>query len=170
MKPRRVQNNDIQISTSVHTVSFRFFTDEQLLYTDEWQGTINKNKINSINELIGNTAPSSAGYSFEYPYKSGFLNFSSIRNVYISSSNLGTLNVIGPRGSSCSILKKVPVSSDYGFLILDQNSVAHDYVDVSRQTMKSLEFRLEDVYGNLINLHNSPVSFSLIFETVSNEM
>ena len=46
-------------------------------------------------------------------YESGFLDLSSIHNIYIHCPNLGHLNSIGVRGEN-SIIKKIPVSSSFG--------------------------------------------------------
>ena len=46
----------------------------------------------------------------------------------------------------------------------DMNLNAEDHVDASRQNLKSLSFRLRDVYGNTINLHGQNLSFTLIFQ------
>ena len=39
----------------------------------------------------------------------------------------------------------------------------HDWIDVSKLLLKTLEFRLSDAFGNTIDLRGSPISFSLIF-------
>ena len=49
--------------------------------------------------------------------------------------NLDYFNSIGVRGES-TIIKKVPVSSSFGHLIIDSVVPPHDKMDVSRQTAK----------------------------------
>jgi hypothetical protein len=80
------------------------------------------------------------------------------------------MNVIGPRGSIHPVIKKVPVTSDYGFNIFSGESIAHDYIEASRQTWKCLEFRLEDVHGNAIDLNYCPVSFSIVLSTILEDL
>ena len=65
-----------------------------------------------------------------------------------------------------TIIKKIPVSSGFGYLIIDSVVAPHDKIDVSRQLIKRLEFSLRDVYGSIINLHGASISFSLIFQTI----
>ena len=80
------------------------------------------------------------------------------------------MNIVGPRGSVHPIIKKVPVTSDYGFNIFSGGSISHDYVEASKQVWKCLEFRLEDVYGNVIDLNDSPVSFSIVLSTILEDL
>ena len=75
-------------------------------------------------------------------------------NIYISSPNIGSFSTLGPRGES-NIIKKVPVSTDYGFMIFDNVVAPHDYMIVSKQLLKTLEFRLSDAYGRTIERHPS---------------
>ena len=82
--------------------------------------------------------------------------------MYISSATLSTFKTLGPRGE-CNIIKKVFVTTEYGFTIIDNIVVSHDWIDVSQQLLKTLEFRLSDAYGRTIDFHEIPVSFCLIF-------
>ena len=93
-----------------------------------------------------------------------FIDLLNVHSIYICSSNLGSFQTLGPRGNT-DILKKVPVSSNYGYLILDSVVSTIDGIDVSKQGIKTLHFRITDVRGNIIPLHGSHVSFSLIFKS-----
>ena len=116
----------------------------------------------SINEILRNTVPKPTSTKFE----TEFLDLINTHNIYIHSPNLGfNYNTIGCKGEN-SIIKKVPVSSGFGYQILDTVVAPHDKIDVSRQNIKTLHFSLKNVFGNTINLHGSNVSFSLIFVTM----
>ena len=80
-----------------------------------------------------------------------------------------SLSVIGPRGAVCNICKKVPVTSEYGYVVFSGGSIAHEYIECSRQTWKTLEFTLEDVNGNIIDLNDNPVSLSIILSTINED-
>jgi hypothetical protein len=56
-----------------------------------------------------------------------------IRNLYLHSTTLGNLNSIGPDGCQ-TIIKKIPVTSDYNIMIFDQCVLYNDYNDCSHQT------------------------------------
>ena len=95
-------------------------------------------------------------------YESGFIDLLNVHNVYLHCPNLGHFNSIGVRGEN-TIIKKVPVSSGFGYLIIDSVVSPHDKIDVSRQLIKTVEFSLRDVFGSIINLHGAAISFSLVF-------
>ena len=57
-------------------------------------------------------------------------------NVYLHCPDLGHFNSIGVRGES-TIIKKAPVSSSFGYLIIDSAVAPHDKIDVSRQLIKT---------------------------------
>jgi len=119
----------------------------------------------SINGVLRNTEMVPVNLSFMYnTYQSGFLDLLNIHNIYIHCPNLGHFNSIGVRGES-TIIKKVPVSSSFGYLIIDTVVSPHDKMDVSRQNVKTIHITLKDVSGNVINLHGANCSLSLIFVT-----
>ena len=80
------------------------------------------------------------------------------------------MSVIGPRGAPANILKKVACTADYGYVIYASGSIAHDFVECSRQSWKSLSFQLQNVNGDIIDLNNTPVSFSIVFSISSEVM
>ena len=55
------------------------------------------------------------------------------------------------------------MTTEYGFTIIDNIVVSHDWIDVSKQLLKTLEFKLSDAYGRNINLRGMPISFPLSF-------
>ena len=107
--------------------------------------------------------PTNIAYMYK-TYESGFLDLLNIHNIYMHCPNLGHFNSIGVRGEN-SIIKKIPVSSSFGYLILDSVVPPHDKMDVSRQTVKTIHITLKDVSGNVFNLHGASCSFSLVFAT-----
>ena len=124
--------------------------------------------LKSLNEVIRNSNNShyhpltTAGVS---SFETGFIDLLNVHNIYIHSTNLGHYNSNGVRGES-TIIKKVPVSSSFGYLIMDSVVAPHDKIDVSRQLIKTLKFTLKNVHGNLIDLHSANVCFSMIFVTI----
>ena len=123
--------------------------------------SIDVNNLCSINELLGNYE---YDINFGTTYESGFIDLLNVHSIYIHCPNPGHYNTVGVRGEN-SIIKKVTVSSSFGYLILDSVVAPHDKLDVSRQSLKTVHFSFKNVHGNVINLHDSHVSFSLIFQT-----
>ena len=121
----------------------------------------------SCNEVLNNHGFTSPMYSIpgltSYPvYTSNFLNLGLVRNIYISSPNLGSFSTLGARGEA-NIIKKVPVTSSFGSMIVDTGVSNHDFLDCSNHCLSTIEFNIKDVKGNLIPLHGSNVSFSIAF-------
>ena len=98
--------------------------------------------LKSLNEVIRNSNNSeyhfltSAGVS---EFETGFIDLLNVHNIYIHSTNLGHYNSIGVRGES-TIIKQVPVSNSFGYLIMDSVVAPHDKTDVSRQLRNSKSF------------------------------
>ena len=100
-----------------------------------------------------------SGYDGYTTYESGFIDLLNIRKIYIHSCNSGHYNSIGERGEN-TIIKKVTVSSSFGYQILDSVVAPHDKTDVSRKLTKTMELSFRNVHGNIIDLNGSHVSFS----------
>ena len=82
---------------------------------------VNTGAPNSINGVLRNSdndefIPVNLQTVFYRTYESGFLDLLSIHNIYMHCEDLGHFNSIGVRGES-SIIKKIPVSSSFGYLI-----------------------------------------------------
>ena len=56
------------------------------------------------------------------------------------------------------------MTADFGHVIFDELMPTNDYLDCSRQTLKTIEFVLRDVNNNIINLHGANLSFSIVFD------
>jgi hypothetical protein len=121
--------------------------------------------LQSANGLIKNTQITSTIHNAENPLVS-YIDLQPIRNIYIKSPNLGNFKTVGPKGES-DILKKVPVTADFNQMIFDNSLIGNDYLDCSRQTLRTIEFRLTDSAGHEIPFHGSFVSFSILFDQMN---
>jgi hypothetical protein len=92
-----------------------------------------------------------------------YLDLHTTRNLYLSSSSLGSYNTISNFGND-TIIKKIPVRYNYNEMLFDSSASGYDYTDVSKRSLRRIDFRLQDVFGNLINLNNNHWSFSLVFQ------
>ena len=95
-------------------------------------------------------------------FKTGIVDLRRYHNIYISSGNLSTGQTLGPQGQS-GIIKQICVTQPYGYTISDNAVLAHDWMDVSKKLLKTLQFRISDAYGKTIDLRGMPVSFSLLY-------
>jgi hypothetical protein len=117
-----------------------------------------------MNDILRNYEIETQPYSQSTPFRSGFLNFQGINNMYLSSPNLGTFTTIGTR-EEATIIKKIPVSSDFGYMIIDRSVSVHNYLECGKCTLKTLEFHLRDSKGRYVPMHGSNISFSIVFAT-----
>ena len=156
--------------------SFRIYTDQEVIDINNnligdpsfpgWVDnnnqltTVDINNLRSMNETLRHSSPIAPDATFE----TGFIDLLNVHNIYIHSS-LGNYNSVGVRGEN-TIIKKVSVSSSFGYLILDNVVAPHDKIDVSRLNLKTIHFSLKNVHGNVINLHGAHISLSLIFQTI----
>ena len=155
--------SDFGIMTWVgSTGSDYLWRDRQVFVTP-----VDNNSLQSINGVLRDSNSITVNIETEY-YRScenGFVDSLNVHNVYLHCPSLGHFNSIGVRGGN-TIIKKVPVSSSFGYLIIDSAVAPHDKIDVSRQLIKTIQFSLRDVYGSVINLHGAAISFSLVFVTI----
>ena len=159
----------ITIGADHSSILFRVLTEKDI--ATKLQGTWNtlqspydENDPADLNgEILKLTEGNSPLYNFNNSFTSNFVNLNSIRNLYITSSNLGNYNSIGAN-SERTIIKKVPVDVDFNHMIFNSQITGLDYIDVSRQTLKTINFKIVTVDGKTVPLHGAHVSFSLIFD------
>ena len=157
-----------RISISITNHECKVMTDLELKNITNWglgqvpKPTYDKSDLESVNSLLTNFGSVSTIGTTTTPVQF-YLNLQPVRNIYMRSPNISSFNTIGANGES-SIIKKIPVSSNYGDMIFNNVTAANDFLDCSNQTWRTLEFHLLDVNSNYINLHGSNISFSLIMD------
>ena len=72
---------------------------------------------------------------------------------------------MGPRGET-TIIKKVPVTSGYNEVIFDTVTSSSDFLDCSKQTLRTLQFYVRDSRSREINFHGANLSFSIVFSKI----
>lgn len=117
--------------------------------------------IPSLNDVFRNYGTSPI-YDINDYYTSGFLNLTLCNDLYLSSPNLGTFTTLTATGEQ-SVIKRIPITGDYGYTIIDTVTSAHDMLECSRVTLTTLEFHLKDARGRYIPLHGANFSFTIIF-------
>ena len=161
------KTNTLQIATSDNNHKFKILTSHELKtgLGGVFSLPYDKTKPNDCNEILSNLDTVSEECSVLNPFKSGYLNMQPIRNLYLHS-NLGNFNTVGPDGSQ-TIIKKIPVTSDYNIMIFDQCVLYNDYNDCSHQTIKTIEFKLKTSRGDIVPLHGVDISLSIVFSRAS---
>jgi hypothetical protein len=128
-------------------------------------GPYDINNLCSFNDNIKNTDMQSTifnGNTSKTGYISEFLDLHSIKNIYIYS-NIGNYNSIAPNGSVANISKKICLTSDYAYLLVDNTAPIHDGLNCSNKTLSYLEFKICNTAGTEIPLHKQNISFSVVF-------
>lgn len=161
--------NTIALASVFADTSFQVLTSKDLAtkLNGAWSGlAYDAQRPRDINgEMLKQTEGVSAVIPHGTSWYSGVISLHPIRSVYLYSPNLGSYHTFGPNGEA-SIIKVIPVSAGPGFMIFDQVVSSNDYLDCSRQTLRTLEFHLRDVNGNLVPLHGSHLSFSIVFDVL----
>jgi hypothetical protein len=148
-------------NTTLTNFTYEIFSDSQLKVLTDWKGRYyTKENPKTCNNILRNFKDSI--YSSTNPFVSGFVNILNYESLYIRS-NISNLSNIGPDGYSSNIIKKVNVSDSFGNLINFYlgNSIDYTYI-ISRNNLSVLEFRITDAYNNVIDLHGSDISLTLI--------
>ena len=129
-------------------------------------GPYDINDLCSFNDNIKNNTMYSTvfnGITSKNGYVCDFLDLHSIKNIYIYS-NIGNYDSLSPVGVNCNISKKLCLTSDYGYLIVDTNiSTLHDALSCSNKTLSYLEFSICNTAGKNIPMHNQHISFTIVF-------
>ena len=166
--------NTLTITPNTANYKFKIRSDYdlkiQLAHSNKpWTGpAYNINNPGDINDIIKNTSGSAGFHTQADPYTTGSIDLQPIKNVYITSPNLGTYKTFSP-SNGVTVIKKVSVTADNNQMIFSNVTSSNDYLDCSRQTLRTLTFELQDVHGNIIPLHGSHVSFSLVFDKYPTE-
>ena len=143
-----------------NTYSFKVPTDKELQELAVWQGNNILDPI-SLSNIIGN-------YEEQTPtattWTSGLMNLNPFNSLYIVCSELSDFHYSAPDGFSNSIIKKVNMMFNVGGITVNTSPpLVNDWIDVSNRSLKRFRFRITDARGKTVNLHNAPVSFTLLF-------
>jgi hypothetical protein len=145
--------NRIKIVFTGSTV-FEFYRDYVL-----WAFGV-KN-LHTINALLGNTKD--AAFYKDRDYVSSYIDLFPIRNLYLSSPNLGNFKYVTCTGD-CTIIKKIPVTAGYNQIIFNRCNLESDAIEVSKQSIRQLQFKLQDAFGNEVELNGNHWSFTIGFK------
>jgi hypothetical protein len=126
-----------------------------------WPTSISKELIQSMNGVL-RLGKSTYMLQETFPYVS-YIDLHTTRNLYLTSSCLASYNTIS-KFENDVIIKQIPVKANYSQMLFDNSGAGYDFLDVSRRALSRLDFRLQDSYGNTVNLRNNHWSFSLVFQ------
>jgi hypothetical protein len=146
---------------SFEIMKLTIIPDEHLLSGGHWHTKLSQWEICSMNGIL--RIDKTLVLTKEAPSYSAYIDLHATRNLYLTSSSMASYNTMSNFKNDV-IIKKIPVRANYGQMIFDGASNGYDYLQLSKRTLRRLDFRLEDSYGNVMNLNGNHWSFSLIFQ------
>ena len=130
-----------------------FLTDD---YVKTNQG---RTTPNSINDIIRNTEIKFITQAT--PYKC-YIDLFATRNLYLISSALCSYDTVSNFGMD-TIIKKIPCTAEYNKMIFQSSGSTLDGLDVSKRTLRFLDFKLVDSSFKTVPLQGNHFSFSIVF-------
>ena len=72
---------------------------------------------------------------------------------------MANFDSINPQGYPSNIVKKIPLTADYGYLIVVHLMTLNDYLSCSNRTFSQLEFKFTNTEGLDLLMHGMNISF-----------
>ena len=146
---------------SFELIKLTILSDDGLISATMWYTSLSKNQICSVNGIL--RIKKTIKLTQESPTYTAYIDLHATRNLYLTISAVASYNTMSNFKNDV-IIKKIPVRANYGQMIFDGASNGYDYLQLSKRSLRRLDFRLEDSYGNVMNLNGNHWSFSLIFQ------
>ena len=155
--------NKFTISSNYATAIFVLLTDGEVApLAGSFSDPVDINNLSSMNRVIGNTTPATDAYTNVAPYTSNFVDLVPFKSLYLHCNEISNYNQLTVAGNS-SIVKKINVTVPYLGVINDNELSSVDYIDVSGNMLRRLNFRLTNNLNQVVNLNNVDISFTLTF-------
>jgi hypothetical protein len=129
----------------------RILADEELKSNNKDVNTINTIIRTDLLTIVEETAPYSC-----------YLDLFNTRNLYLTSSALCSYDTVSNFGMD-TIIKKIPCTAPYNRMIFQSSGSTLDGLDVSKRTLRSLDFKLVDSSFRPVDLQENHFSFSIVF-------
>jgi hypothetical protein len=156
--------NDNQISI-VHRDNFyvlvKMVSGADLQVGKNWSAPLPKDSIQSMNGIL-RLGKTSYLISEAAPYVS-YLDLHTIRNLCLTISALANYTNSSNFDNDV-IIKKSPINAAYGQMMFYNASAGSDVLDVSKRSLRRIDFRLQDSFGSVVDLRNNHWSFSMVFQ------
>ena len=129
------------------------------IYTDEMLIPRYRENANTINTIIRNTSQTLITQAKPYVC---YLDLFQTRNLYLISSALASYDTVSNFGLD-TIVKKIPCTAGYNKLLTQSSGSALDGLDVSKRTLRIIDFKLVDSSFRTVLLQGNHFSFSILF-------
>ena len=131
------------------------------ILTDETLST-GSNRIadpRTVNTIIRNTTQTFITEAAPYTC---YLDLFQTRNLYLTSSALASYDTVSNFGID-TIIKKIPCTVGYNKLLTQSSGSTLDGLDVSKRTLRFIDFKLVDSSFRTIPLQGNHFCFSIVF-------
>ena len=113
----------------------------------------------TLNTIIRNEFPTLITETAPYTC---YLDLFQTRNLYLTSSALASYDTISNFGND-TIIKKIPCTTGYNTMLTLQSGSSLDGLDVSKRTLRFIDFKLVDTSFRTVPLQGNHFSFSIVF-------
>ena len=142
-------------------VSVSFVSDVDVIAGVHWDERLVKDRLESLNGVL--RLDKTIMLSARKPTYTAYIDLHTTRKLYLTSSSLASYSIISTCGND--VLSQKQVMANYGQMLFDGLEAGFDYLDVSRRALQRIDFKLQDSFGNVLDLRGNHWSFSLVFQT-----
>ena len=136
-------------------VGLQIITDDTLK-----NGTPHNAELNTINTIIRNIIESVITENTPYVC---YLDLNQTRNLYLASSSLASCDTVSNFNID-TIIKKITVNAGYNKMIIHTSGSGLDFLNVSKRTLRYIDFKLVDSSFRTAPLRGNHFSFSIVFK------
>jgi hypothetical protein len=120
---------------------------------------LNIYEIRSINETIGNIEKSIILENDKLVHNC-ILNLATLKSIYLFCSELSSNDTISNFQQN-NIIKKIILNSSQNEINITQAGNNVDYLTINKRLLKSLNFKLCDKFGTVLDLYGHSISFTI---------
>ena len=120
---------------------------------------LNIYEIRSINETIGNIEDSIILENDKLVHNC-ILNLATLKSIYLFCSELSSNDTISNFQQN-NIIKKIILNSSQNEINITQAGNNVDYLTINKRLLKSLNFKLCDKFGTVLDLYGHSISFTI---------
>jgi hypothetical protein len=143
--------------TQVVVTGQEFLSDDELsIYTSGFPSDASSASPKSINQVLGPVSFDSGNCVFQ------FVKMSPYDDLYLRSHKLTCHNVHGPRGEHDVLCK---ITLNQGIARVQESETPQNILyDIPPMSLKTIDFRLTDYLGQVVNLRGRSLSFQITIE------